>query len=193
MAGLRETPPPPPGAGHNNGPSMEAGRAWRVHCWTRARAARPEAKLPLPIVRMRIARAQELGLPYKTYASVRAVSGRDVAALLFTSNALRLFREGALPEDRRAALEAVRHCLLAGLIHPPLAVTAAEPLAQAARAPGLFHGWTETRDMIAAAHPRLPGPAVLLIGETALEETWAAAGRLAGYLEGAGYFGPETR
>jgi len=28
-----------PGPGHNNGPSLEEGAAWRTHCWRQAREA----------------------------------------------------------------------------------------------------------------------------------------------------------
>ena len=63
------------GIGHNNGPTMEAGYTWRKHVWTRARADLLPT-LPIEVVRLRVKRAAELGLPYKTYASVRASTAR---------------------------------------------------------------------------------------------------------------------
>ncbi|MEM9350184.1 MAG: hypothetical protein AAGA47_07975, partial [Pseudomonadota bacterium] len=82
---------PAAGIGHNNGPSMEAGYTYRKHQWKKAREALLPT-LPLMIVRMRVKRAKELGLDYKTYAGVRASTGRDVIGFLFSSNALRLVR-----------------------------------------------------------------------------------------------------
>lgn len=46
--------------------------------------------LPIEILRNRVARAAELGLDYKAYASIRAASGPDVIAFLFLSKTLRL-------------------------------------------------------------------------------------------------------
>ena len=80
------------GIGHNGGPTTEGGRTWRQHCWKKARAELVP-HLPIEIVRQRVARAKELGLPYKTYASVRASTGRDVIGFLFSSNALRAFHQ----------------------------------------------------------------------------------------------------
>ena len=77
------------GLGHNKGPTMEPGAGWRRYAWKRARTELLP-KLPLEVVRMRVRRARELGLDYKTYAGVRATTGRDLVAFLFSSNALRL-------------------------------------------------------------------------------------------------------
>ena len=86
--------------GHNGGPTMEAGRAWRRFAWTKAREELLPTR-PLDVVRMRVRRARELGLDYTAYASIRAASGHDVVALLFSSNALRVGpRAVVLPADR---------------------------------------------------------------------------------------------
>ena len=60
--------------GHNGGPTLQPGAAWRSHCWRTARAALLPT-LPIEVVRLRVNRARALGLAYKTYASVRAASG----------------------------------------------------------------------------------------------------------------------
>ena len=84
--------------GHNGGPSLEAGASWRRHCWTSARAALLPT-LPIEVVRLRVKRAKALGLDYKTYAGVRAATGHDVVAFLFSSNALRVsLVRPAMPE-----------------------------------------------------------------------------------------------
>ena len=63
------------GLGHNLGPTMQAGASWRKHCWVAARESLLP-HLPIEVLRGRLRRAKELGLDYKTYASVRAASGR---------------------------------------------------------------------------------------------------------------------
>ena len=98
------------GPGHNNGPTMEAGRAWRQHCWKKARAdLLPH--LPIEILRGRVRRAKDLGLEYKTYASVRASTGRDVVGFLFSSNAVRAFRKSPdLPAEHHKTLAGLTDC-----------------------------------------------------------------------------------
>ncbi len=181
------------GIGHNGGPTMEPGYSWRRHSWTRAREALLP-KLPIEVVRRRVARAAELGLDYRAYASFRAASGHDVVALLFSSNALRLLRTEMLPEDRAAHLGAIRGAGRLSLVHPPLrpeAVTALNPVIDtAARAPGLSVSWSATSQHLRGflAAERLPGDRVVLIGDTPLEREWIAAGKLAGYIEADRYF-----
>ncbi len=75
--------------GHNGGPSMEPGFGFRKLAWTKARADLLPT-LPLEVVRLRVKRAQRLGLPYKTYATIRATSGQDIVGFLFSGNALEL-------------------------------------------------------------------------------------------------------
>jgi hypothetical protein len=84
------------GIGHNGGPSMEAGYGFRKVAWKKARASLLPT-LPLEIVRVRVARAKRLGLPYKTYATIRATSGHDIVAFLFSGNALGLPRRAPCP------------------------------------------------------------------------------------------------
>ncbi len=93
--------------GHNGGPELDAPIAWRTYAWGRARTALMPT-LPIEVVRLRVKRAAELGLDYKTYAGVRAATGRDVIGFLFSSNALRVVRAGeALPADRIVRLEGI--------------------------------------------------------------------------------------
>ena len=68
------------GIGHNRGPGQASG--FRAHCWRLARRELLGERLPVEVVRMRVRRAHELGLDYKTYAGVRATTGRDLVAFL---------------------------------------------------------------------------------------------------------------
>jgi hypothetical protein len=100
-----------PGIGHNQGPPLESGRSWRAHCW---KAARRELlpRLPLEVVRRRVARARQLGLAYPQYASILLGTGRDIVAFLFTQEGLRLRleRELALPRPIADKLIALERC-----------------------------------------------------------------------------------
>ena len=171
--------------GHNGGP--QAGTGWQLHCWKRARAALLPA-LPLEVLRLRVRRAQDLGLDYRTYASVRAATGHDVVAFLFSSNALRLTGARIAPDRalHLRGIDAGRIGLAQGLSPEALALnpelTAAHP------APPPFAPWALARGTIRAALPGIPGDRVLLIGETALEREWVAAGNLAGWLAAERYF-----
>ena len=183
------------GIGHNGGPPMALGRGFRTHAWRRARRALLPT-LPLEVVRVRVARARALGLDYATYATVRASTGRDVTAFLFSSNALRLLPSALepapeLPPERRVRLAAcAAERLLAA--HVPLdpegcarrAAAAGVPFAAAAPAPRSTDSPREVRLAVealvrAAGQPR---DAVLVIGDTAFERSWSPAARLAGYV-----------
>ena len=183
--------------GHNRGPAFGPGRGFRTHAWKQARRALLP-QMPLEIVRIRVKRAQELGLPYKTYATVRATTGRDIVAFLFSSNALRLVKPtDQIPPDRATRLRQIRHCRTTLGVLPP-----ADPAGMGARllsegieaasfrAPTLRHSWAETRDILktALASQNLPADGVFVIGETMLEADWPAAANLAGYLPAAEYF-----
>ncbi len=188
-----------PGPGHNGGPSLEGGRTWRAHCWRAARAALLP-KLPVEVVRLRVKRAAEIGLDYRTYAGIRAATGHDLVAFLFSTNALRVLRD----RDRMQAEDAAK---LAGLkdienlvaVQPPLdparivARLAGQGVRVAAadRAPTLAQNWHETRARLhaLAATVRAPADCILIIGETAQEEDWAATARMAGFLAASRYFG----
>lgn len=180
--------------GHNNGPTMEQGFAFRKHAWAKARADLLPS-LPIEILRGRVKRAQALGLPYKTYASVRASTGRDIVGFLFSNNALRMLRP-AQPSPRAPLLEHV-NADLAALIHAPLsAAQVQDTLATqgltvtTAPAPHFADGWS---DIAAAVQTplrdrRLPFDGVMVIGDTAHERDWCAAGRLAGFMTSESYF-----
>lgn len=180
------------GPGHNGGPSMEPGASWRRHCWTQARA-RLLPVLPVEVVRLRVKRAAELGLDYKTYAGVRAATGHDIVAFLFSQNALRLHPPAPLPEDRAACLAAVTACgriALAQGVAPEAVLAAAEGLVDAAHpAPALLGSYAEARRRLRDALGDLPADRVLLVGAHSLERDWMLAGRLAGWLPAERYFG----
>ena len=182
-----------PGLGHNLGPTMEAGASWRRHCWTAARE-RLLPHLPIEVLRGRLRRAKELGLDYKIYASVRAASGHDVVAFLFSSNALRLLgATPVLPADRAEKLAALVECgrlaAVSAPLMPEVALQAAQGLVQAAfQAPGALASFSQTAAMLRLATAGLPGDRILLVGDMALVHGWCAAGRLAGYVPAERYF-----
>lgn len=178
--------------GHNGGPSMEPGASWRRHCWTAARA-RLLPTLPIEVVRLRVKRAAELGLDYKTYAGVRAATGHDVVAFLFSSNALRVtvLRPG-MPVERAEKVAAITACQRIALAVAPLqapALLQANPdLEQAHPAPHALARYRDIAAALRAALGKLPSDRVVLVGDMALERDWCAAGRLAAYLPAERYF-----
>lgn len=180
------------GIGHNRGPVSE-GASWRAVCWRRARAELLGPRLPVEVVRLRVARARALGLYYTTYAGVRATTGRDLVAFLFSSNGLGVFRDGQGPETGRArrldGLAAARHLGVAPGLDPAalgarIDAVSARPLA------GFGTSWAGMRDEMKGwlRAQGLPGDAVLMIGETDHEREMMAAGGLAGFLSGQDYF-----
>lgn len=182
------------GIGHNGGPELDGPVAWRRYAWGRARAELMP-HLPVEVVRLRVKRAAELGLDYRTYAGVRAATGRDVIGFLFSSNGLQVVRTGAeLPGAVRARLEAVRGADRLAAVQPPLSpVVAARdwPVDGAVAAPAAVLSWPAMRDRVRdiIRARGLPPDGVLVVGETALEREWAEAGKTAGFLTGARYFG----
>lgn len=180
--------------GHNNGPTMEAGFGWRKHAWTKARADLLPNALPIEVVRTRVRRAAELGLDYRTYASVRAASGHDVVAFLFSSNALRLIgRAPQLPGDRAVKLAALkdtgRIALAVAPLTPEGALAAAPVLDEAHPAPHALAGWGQAKAALRAAlGPKLPSDRVILVGDMGLERDWSVAAGLAFYLPAERYF-----
>lgn len=184
------------GIGHNGGPEM-SGRGWRAHCWGKARRQLLGAALPVEIVRMRVRRAADLGLDYKTYAGVRATTGRDLIAFLYSSNGLGVFRDGQGPDGavlaRVAASAAVPHLGCApGL--DPARLGQVIGAASARRLPPFGRSWAAMRDEMKAwlRATGLPGDAVLMIGETGHERELMQAGGLAGFLSGHRHFVGET-
>jgi hypothetical protein len=180
------------GIGHNGGPDTK-GLSWRRHCWGHARAQLLPT-LPIEVVRMRVRRAAELGLEYKTYAGIRASTGHDLVAFLFSSNALRVMgRLPSLPQDRAARLAQVTGADRIGLALAPLApghlAELAPQLDAVHPAPAHLASFAQAREKLRAAIGKLPADTVLLIGDHGLEAEWCAAGRLAGYLPAARFFG----
>lgn len=178
------------GIGHNGGPTLESGGAWRRIAWKKAREELLPS-LPIEVVRLRVNRAKELGLPYKTYASFRAATGHDLVGFLFSSNALRLDR-GAEGAARLGRIEAISADRVAVVLPPlrPEAVARLTGIDAAHRAPTLSMTWRETREAIKAmarAQGHKSGQFVL-VGETALEEDWAYTGQTAGFLAGDRFF-----
>jgi hypothetical protein len=169
-----------------------AGRSWRKHCWSAARE-RLLPTLPIEVVRLRVKRAQALGLDYKTYAGVRAATGHDVVAFLFSSNALRVsMLRPEMPAARAEKLAMVQCGRLALAVAPlsPGMVEAANPVLDGAwPAPYALAGFGEMRERMRAALGKVPGDQVILVGDLGLERDWCAAGRLAGYLPAERYFG----
>ena len=176
--------------GHNNGPTMEPGGTWRTHCWSTARKALVP-HLPIEVLRGRLRRASELGLDYRTYAGIRATTGRDIVAVLFSSNALEL-RKGQLQIAQEAA-DKLRRVMASriGLATAPLraeALLAAAPLDAAYPAPTAFAAFSAQRDSIRAALGALSSDQAILIGAYGAETEWCAAARLAGYVPAATFF-----
>ena len=175
------------GLGHNNGPTMEAGTAWRTHCWSKARHELMP-KLPIEILRSRVTRAKELGLDYTSYASIRASSGHDVVAFLFSSNALRVMAKSPnMPADRMQKLATIKDCHRSIAVHRPLrpdAVVASLPdgiIERAFAAPTFVDAWGDTRAIILTElhTDRLPRDGVVVIGDTSQERACSEAARLA--------------
>lgn len=180
------------GIGHNNGPTMEPGHSWRKHVWTKARADLLPT-LPIEVVRLRVKRAAELGLPYKTYASVRASTGRDVIGFLFSTNALDLLRASdRLPAQKATRIAGLPECDRTALGYPGINLESlVPPMDAGVPAPGPALSWSDMRRHVQGIlrDRGLPGDGVLVIGETGFEREWAEAARTAGFLSGDRFFG----
>lgn len=184
------------GIGHNGGPSIEPGRGFRKLAWGKARKSLLKT-LPIEIVRVRVARAKRLGIDYKTYASIRAASGRDVVAFLFSGNALamtprRITLSGHVA-DRLKTLEGAAD-RLAAVYAPahPQGVMSANPglLDYASPAPRFTESWPELRARLRGLvrERGLPADGVVLISATGVEREWCAAGKLAGIIPADRFF-----
>lgn len=179
------------GIGHNGGPTMEPGYGFRKLAWTKARAALLPS-LPLEVVRIRVKRAERLGLPYRTYATIRATSGQDIVAFLFSGNALELkVGQAALSAPVAARVAALGGAAdrLAAIYAPtvPAAVLAAHPdhFEAAGPAPAFTTPWREARDRLRGllAERRLPADAVVLVAATGIERGWGAVAGFGGVLD----------
>lgn len=179
------------GIGHNSGRVDEPGRSWRTHVWRKARRDLMPT-LPIEVVRRRVKRAAELGLPYKTYAGIRAASGHDLIGFMFSSNALRVLREGQkVPDDRAALIAVLQDCKRIGLVHRPVALAnVVPPMDQAFAAPLFVCSWSQMRGQLGDVVRSIATPAdrFVLIGDTAGERAWSEALRTAGYLASDDYF-----
>lgn len=189
-----------PGIGHNQGPPMREGHGFRKVAWRKARAALLP-RLPLEVLKRRVARAKQLGLAYPAYASILAGTGRDVVAFLYTSHALglRLARAEALPEAKAAKLREIAGAerLLLGPEGEDAAALA-EALERARRlafagaraAPPLAAPLPEGREAVRAllAPLKLPADGVVMIGDRAEERDWAEAARLGRFMAAGPYF-----
>ena len=69
---------PPPGLGHNGGPSIEDDdpAGWRLWCWKRAR--RRAWSAPRDIVLRRLERAEAAGMSYRAYTLEIMERGRHL-------------------------------------------------------------------------------------------------------------------
>jgi hypothetical protein len=183
--------------GHNAGPPLDPGRSWRAHCWRAARKALTP-HLPVEVIRRRVARARELGLAYPDYAAILLGTGRDVAAFLFTSEAIgqrleRQARLSAAAARKLPTLVRVDRLLMAGPEGAALAAALARAGAAAAAggpAPPPLAPPADGRAAIRAllAPLGLPGDAVAMIGARADERAWAEAARLATFIAAPAYF-----
>lgn len=185
------------GIGHNNGPTLDQGHRLRTFQWRRAQRALMPNTIPLQIVRMRMRRARELGMDYKTYAKVRQASGHDILALLFSSNALRIIGDGAkMPADRTRLLEQVTSAGKLALVHAPQTparVRQSNPVLDVAgAAPKFTDSWSHMRDHLVqfVGTQNLASNRVLIIGDTSFESEWQTAAKAAGYLPAERYFAP---
>ena len=153
--------------------------------------------LPLEILRVRVTRAKRLGIDYTTYASIRAASGHDVVAFLFSGNALdlrprRVSLSGEVADRLRALDGAAER--LAAVYAPahPGAVLQANPalLDHAAPAPGFADSWSAMRDRVRGLVQAkgLPSDGVVLVSATAVEREWCTAGKLAGIIPAERFF-----
>lgn len=182
--------------GHNKGPTMVSGAGWRKHCWTKARRELLPT-LPIEILRRRVARAKELGLDYTSYASIRATSGHDVIAFLFSSNALRILpKTPDMPADRLHKLANVVDGHRSVAVHRPMTpqgIITNLPdniIDHAFAAPTFTDTWGQTRDklLVQLRANHLPRDGVVVIGDTSQERAWTEAARLAGFVSADRFF-----
>lgn len=187
-----------PGIGHNS--HAFQGRSWRAHCWGKARAGLMGKRMPIEVVRRRVARARELGMAYPQYAAILAGSGRDIVGFLFTCDGmgLRLARQLEMPETVAQKLSALRGCQLTAFA--PEGEAPAAFRAELQQVSGLaFAGcgappadlsWTVARARISEilVPAGLPADGVVMIGTLPAEAGWAEAAGLARFLPARQYF-----
>jgi hypothetical protein len=136
-------------------------------------------------------RAKALGLPYKTYAGIRAQTGHDVVAFLFSSNGLGMTALKPVLSDvvleKLAAVEAERIGLASAPLSPVVMI-ANDVLDAAYPAPYALASFRQTAQDLRVALGKTPADRVVLVGVGALERDWVAAGRLAGWVDAETYF-----
>ena len=189
-----------PGIGHNSG---AIGAGWRRFAWKKARKELVAAIVPLEIVRIRVRRAQRLGLTYPQYASVLLGTGRDIVGFLFTVNGLqlRLARQLEAPAHvaakLRSAPDAMRIALSPAEEAPEafraeLAEATSARIDAAARAPVEYAGWGAARRAVRSAlsDAGMPADAVVMVGAGEEDARWADAAFLARFIPTADYFPP---
>lgn len=181
------------GIGHNGGPSFDAGVRFRQFAWKKARKGLLGESLPIEVIRMRVRRASELGLPYKSYASIRASTGRDVVGFLFSSNALRLIRQGdKMPVTHADKLSTVKATRIVAAHRPlvPELIEELEAIDRAGSAPRPYAPWGQQRAALTEVLGRsLPRDGVVLISDAPFETEWCVAGKLAGQIAAGEFFG----
>ena len=181
------------GIGHNSGRVDEPGRAWRTHVWRKARAELMP-KLPIEVIRRRVKRAKELGLPYKTYAGLRASSGDDLIGFMFSSNALDVLRRThRVPAQKAERLQNIVGAKTIALTHYPVVPAQVSPPATfATLAPRPLSQWAETRDVLGDVFKQSQAPSsrVVLVADLSIEQEWVSAGRMAGVLATDAFFAP---
>ena len=186
-----------PGPGHNSVALPDPGLATRIVAWRSAIAAQ---KKPSPqVMKMMIARAQELGLSYSDYWQLTRSAGRDIGAYLFTSEGLRLRmgRRLEMPEHVRARLAQISACRFLALTpdaeHPDdylaeLREVSGLPFSGVAPLPH-GEGWSSIRAALHPAFSGLPSSAVALVAAQASEARLVAAANLAGMMRPEALFG----
>ena len=116
-----------------------------------------------------------------------------MVAFLFSSNALRVtpvrLRMPQGRADKLGLVRADRIGLAQGRIAADGMAGVNPELDRACDAPDLLARFGEAGHQLRAILGRVPGDRVILVGDMELERDWCAAGRLAGYLPAARYFG----
>ncbi|RED11372.1 hypothetical protein POI8812_01765 [Pontivivens insulae] len=186
------------GIGHNRPPQPTG---WQRHCWTRARKELVGERLPLEMIKVRMARARELGLSFPQYRSILLGGGRDITAFLFTAEGLhlKLTRELSIPDAVRDKLGTLRRADLLALspsgevprqFADELGSLAEVTIKDAGAEPEPHYSWSQQRaalrDLLRAN--AVPAASVVMIGRGAHQQGWAEAAELVKYLPRDEYF-----
>ncbi len=168
--------------GHNGGPEIQSSQSWVVHSW---RVAHAEAwKTPsIEIVRMRCARARNLGLGYREYTSVIMDRGRHLQAAVIILDGLDFAGNGGVLKKLSA-------------LKCPVLIIANDPLGQLKKlcpnAINIISGDRITRDPMALrntlAHHGIHPLEAFLVGSREQDRTYAQAAGLAKFIRAQTYF-----